>query len=66
MLFHVNNLPYSTISLRHAALVTTPSGDGDEFEVSHIYAMCIKSILGRRRKYLRFMTHFSDDNIPQV
>jgi hypothetical protein len=46
--------------------VTTPKGDDDEFDVSHIVVMCIKSILGRRGKYLLFMTHFNDDGNPFV
>jgi hypothetical protein len=28
--------------------------------------MCIKSLPGRRGKYLLFMTHFCDDDIPHV
>jgi hypothetical protein len=65
--FHVNNLrPCSTTSLRHAILVTTPKGDDDEFEVSHISAVCINSLPGRRGRYLLFMTHFMDDDIPCV
>jgi hypothetical protein len=39
--------------------------DDEEFDVSHILAVCIKSLHGRRGKYyLLFMTHFSDDDIP--
>jgi hypothetical protein len=38
----------------------------EEFDVSHIFAMCIKSFLGRRGTYLLFMTHISDDDIPPV
>jgi hypothetical protein len=34
--------------------------------VCHIYAVCIKSLPGRRGKYSLFMTHFKDDNIPLV
>jgi hypothetical protein len=66
--FHVNNIrPYSTPFLRHAVLVTTPKGDDDEFEVSHIFVVCIKSLPGRRGKYyLLFITHFNDDDIPHV
>jgi hypothetical protein len=64
-IFHVSNLrPCSTTSLRVAVVVTTPKGDDDELEVSHISTMCIKSLLGRRGKYLLFMTHLSDDDIP--
>jgi hypothetical protein len=65
--FHVNNLrPCSTASLRPAVPVTVPEGDDEEFDVSHIYVVCIKSLPGRRGKYLLFMTHFSDDDIPPV
>jgi hypothetical protein len=46
--------------------VTVPEGDDEEFDVSHISAVCIKSLLGRRGKYLLFMTHFNDDDIPLV
>jgi hypothetical protein len=66
-MFHVNNLrPCSTAPLRPAVPVTVPKGDDEEFDVSHISAMCIKSLPGRRGKYLLFMTHFSDDDIPLV
>ena len=65
--FHVNNLrPCSTALLRPAVPVTVPEGDDEEFDVSHISAVCIKSLPGRRGKYLLFMTHFSDDDIPPV
>jgi hypothetical protein len=65
--FHVNNLrPCSTVPLRPAVPVTVPEGDDEDFDVSHIYALCIKSLHGRRRKYLLFMTHFHDDDIPPV
>ena len=65
--FHVNNLrPCSTAPLRPAVPVTLPEGDDEEFDVSHISAVCIKSLPGRRGKYLLFMTHFSDDDIPPV
>jgi hypothetical protein len=64
-MFQVNNLgPCSTSSLRHVFVVTTPKGDDDEFEVFHIYTVCIRSLPGRRGKYLLFMKHFNDDNIP--
>jgi hypothetical protein len=67
-IFQVNNLrPCSTDSLRHVVInVTIPQGDDDEFEVSHISVVCIKSLFGRRGKYLLFMTHFNDDDIPRV
>jgi hypothetical protein len=43
--FHVNNLrPCSTAPLRPAVLVTIPDGDDEEFDVSHIFAVCIKSL----------------------
>jgi hypothetical protein len=65
--FHVNNLrPCSTAPLRLVVPVTVFEGDDDEFEVSHIVVVCIKSLPGRRRKYLLFMTHFSDDDIPRA
>jgi hypothetical protein len=46
--------------------VTIAEGDDEEFEVSHIYVVCIKSLPGRRGKYFLFMTHFSIDDIPRV
>jgi hypothetical protein len=65
--FHVNNLrPCSTASLRPAVPVTVPEGDDEEFDVSHISAVCIKSLPGRRGKYLLFMIHLCDDDIPHV
>jgi hypothetical protein len=65
--FHVNNLrPCSTAPLRSAVPVNVLEGDDEEFDVSHISAMCIKSLPGRRGKYLLFMTHFNDDDIPPV
>jgi hypothetical protein len=65
--FHVNNLrPSSTAPLRPYVPVTVHEGDDEEFDVSHISAVCIKSLPGRRGKYLLFMTHFSDDDIPPV
>jgi hypothetical protein len=65
--FHVNNPRLcSTEPLRLVVPVTVLEGDDDEFKVSHISAMCIKSLHGRRRKYLQIMTHFSDDDIPHV
>jgi hypothetical protein len=45
---------------------TVPEGDDEEFDVSDISDVCIKSPPGRRGKYLLFMTHFSDDDIPAV
>jgi hypothetical protein len=44
--------------------VTVPEGDDEEFDVSHVSAVCIKSPPGRRGKYLLVMTHFSADDIP--
>jgi hypothetical protein len=65
--FHVNNLRLcSTAPLRPVVPVTVPEGDDEEFDVSHISDVCIKSISGRRGKYLLYMTHFSDDDIPPV
>jgi hypothetical protein len=65
--FHVNNLPRcSTAPLRPAVPVTLREGDDEEFDVSHICVMCVKSLPRRRGKYLLFMTHFSDDDIPPL
>jgi hypothetical protein len=66
--FHMNNLrPCSTAPLlRPAVPVTFHEGDDEEFDVSHISVVCIKSLLGRRGKYLLFMTHFRNDDIPPV
>jgi hypothetical protein len=58
--------PCSTASLRPAVPVAAPEGDDEEFDVSHISDVCVKSLPGRRGKYLLFMTHFSDDDIPPV
>jgi hypothetical protein len=45
--FHVNNLrPCSTAPLRPAVPVTLLERDDEEFDVSHISAMCIKSLPG--------------------
>jgi hypothetical protein len=67
LVFHVNNLrPCSTAPLRPVVPVTVPEGDDEEFDVSHISAVCIKSLPGRRGKYLLVMTHLSDDDIPPV
>jgi hypothetical protein len=41
-------------------------GDDEEFDISHIYVVCIKPLPRREGKYLLFMTHFSDDDIPPV
>jgi hypothetical protein len=66
-MLHVNNLrPCSTTSLRSNVPITVYEGDDDEFEVSHISAVYIKSLLGRRGRYLLFMTHFSEDGIPPI
>jgi hypothetical protein len=65
--FHVNNLrPCSTAPLQPAVPATIREGDDEEFDVSPIFVVCIKSLHGRRGKYLLFMTHFSDDDIPPV
>jgi hypothetical protein len=59
-MFPVNNLrPCSTASLRQGVPVTILEGDDEEFDVSHISVVCIKSLPGRRGKYLLFMTHFN-------
>jgi hypothetical protein len=66
-MFHVYNLrPFSTVYLRHVVPVSTPKDDDDEFEVSHIYDVCIKSFQGRRGKYLLFMTYCNEDDIPPI
>jgi hypothetical protein len=65
--FHVNNLqPCSIAPLRPVVPVTFPEGDDEEFDVSHIFVVCIKSLPGRRGRYLLFMTQFNDDDIPHV
>jgi hypothetical protein len=65
--FHVNNLrPCSTAPLRPVVPVIVPEGDDEEFDVSHIFAVCIKSLHRRRGKCSLFMTHFRDDDIPPV
>jgi hypothetical protein len=46
--------------------VIVREGDDEEFAVSHISVVCIKSLPGRQSKYLLFMTHFRDDDIPPV
>jgi hypothetical protein len=46
--------------------LNVPEGDDEEFDVSHIYVVCIELLPGRRGKYLLFMTHFRDDDIPHV
>jgi hypothetical protein len=53
--FYVNNLqPCSIDSLRPIVPVSIPEGDDEDFDVSHIIVVCIKSLLGRRGKYLLF------------
>jgi hypothetical protein len=65
--YHVNNLrPCSIAPLRLAVPVTIPERDDDKFEVSRIFGVCIKSLPGRQGKYLLFMTHLNDDDIPHV
>jgi hypothetical protein len=65
--FHVNNLrPCSTAPQRPTVPVIVPEGDDEEFDVSHISVVCIESQPGRRGKYLLFMTHFGDNDIPPV
>jgi hypothetical protein len=46
--------------------MTVPEGNDEEFDVSHIFVVCVTSLPGRRGKYLLFMTHFRDDDIPHV
>jgi hypothetical protein len=66
-MFHVSNLrPCSTAQVRPFVSVTVLDGDDDEFKASHISAVCIKSLHGRRGKYLLIMTHFNDDDTPHV
>jgi hypothetical protein len=66
-IFHVNNLRPCSTALRPHVQVTFLKGDDEEFDVSHIFVVCInKSLHGRRGKYLLFMTHFRDDDIPLV
>jgi hypothetical protein len=44
--FHVSNLrPCSTTPLRPAVPETVPEGDDEEFDVSHVYDVCVKSSL---------------------
>jgi hypothetical protein len=65
--FHVNNLrPCSATLLRPVVRVIVHEGDDEEFDVSHISHVWIKSLSRRRGKYLLFMTHLSDDDIPHV
>jgi hypothetical protein len=61
-----NLRPCSATPLRPAVPVTVPEGDDEEFDFSHIFDVCIKSLHGRRGKCLFFMKHFSDDDIPHV
>jgi hypothetical protein len=63
--FHVQNLrPCSTTSLRHVFTINVSEGDDDEYDVSHIFVVRIKSLLGHRYRYVLFMTHVNDDDIP--
>jgi hypothetical protein len=65
--FHVNNLsPCFGASLRPDVPVTALEGDEEEFDVSHISAVCINSLPRRRGKYLLFTTHINDDDISHV
>jgi hypothetical protein len=65
--FHVNNMgPCSTTCLRLVVPMATPQSDDDEFKVSHIFVVCIKSLHGRRGGDLLFITHFSDDDVSHV
>jgi hypothetical protein len=62
--------PYMSFGNRHAASRPhngSSSSDDDDFKVSqHISDVCVKSLLGRRGKYLLFMTPLSEDDIPLV
>jgi hypothetical protein len=49
---------------RPSVPVTTPKDDGEEFDVLHIYVVCIQPLDDRRGNDLMFMTHFDDNNIP--
>jgi hypothetical protein len=44
----------------------TLEDDDEEFGVPNISVACIKSLHGRRGKYLVFMTHFSDGDISPI
>jgi hypothetical protein len=46
--------------------MTIREGDDEEFDVSYISAVCIKSLLGRRGKYLLLITHISDEDVSLV
>jgi hypothetical protein len=59
-------LYHSTTTSCPGEAVTVPEGDDEEFDVSHIFVVCIKSLIGRRGKCLLFMTYFNDDDIPPV
>jgi hypothetical protein len=61
-----NLRPRSTVPLRPAVPMTILEGDDEEFDVLHIFVVCIKSLPRRRGKYLLFMTHFSDNDILPV
>jgi hypothetical protein len=52
--------------LRPIVPVNVREGDDEEFDVSNISDVCIKSLFGRQGKSLLFMTHISDDDIPPV
>jgi hypothetical protein len=67
IMFRMNNQrPCSIASLRPPLPLNVPEGDDEEFDVSHITFVCIKSLHGRQGKHLLFMTHFSDDDIPPI
>jgi hypothetical protein len=51
--FHINKLqPGYIVSLRHVALVTTLEDDNEDFDVSNIFAVCVKPLDSRRGKYM--------------
>jgi hypothetical protein len=67
-LIPVNSLrPCCIASLRPNVPVATQEDDDEEIDVSHIYYyVCIKPLRGRCVKYVLFMTHFNDDDVPLV
>jgi hypothetical protein len=67
LVFHVNNLRSCfNAPLLPAVPLIVLEGDDEEFDVSHISNVCIKSFPRRRGNYLLFMTHFKDDYIPPL
>jgi hypothetical protein len=65
--FYVNNpRPCSTTSLRHVVPISTPKTNDEEFDVSHISAVCTKLVTTRRGTCLLFMMHLNDDDISHL